>query len=210
MAVTIKVSRKQMAELEEMLKDIPNGLQKAIQRASFTVAKQGRTLISEQIREKVNIKKKDLDKKVMRIDRSGKVGQRLRLEKTPSFPLKYFGAKQVAKGVKYKISNEQGAKIALSAFGPEIPRLGKHVFKRTEKGRVHKKYQSRNKMKKKRFDNLPIHPLFGISPWGAFMKNKMLEPTKKKLQDKFFFQVRIEAEKLIRQKLKKAQSKGTE
>lgn len=208
MAVTIKLNFAQMKQIENQLRDIPGGLDKAISRASKRVASQGRTIISKEIRQKVNIKKKNLDKKVLSTQKSGKRGQLLRLKKTVSLPLKYFDASQTEQGVKYKISKERGWSIAKSAFGPLIPRLGNHVFRRYDKGKAPKKYKGRNKARGKRFDNLPIYPLFGVSPWGVFVKNKMLKPTAKKLQDKFFFQVRIEADKLIRQRMKQV-NKGT-
>lgn len=208
MPVTIKLSFSQMRQIENELRHIPGGLDKAITRASKRIASQGRTIISKEIRDKVNIKKKNLDKKVLSTQKSGSRGQLLRLKKTTSLPLKYFEATQTQAGVKYKINKERGWSIARSAFGPLIPRLGNHVFRRYDKGKAPKKYKGRNKARGKRFDNLPIYPLFGVSPWGVFVKNKMLQPTAKKLQDKFFFQVRIEADKLISQRLKKI-NKGT-
>jgi hypothetical protein len=204
MPVTIKLNFAQMRSIENQLRHIPGGIDKAISRASKRVASQGRTLISKEIRSKVNIKKKNLDKKVLSTTKSGKRGQLLRLKKTASLPLKYFDASQTKQGVKYKIGKDKGWQIAQSAFGPLIPRLGNHVFRRYEKGKQPKKYKGKNKARGKRFDNLPIYPLFGVSPWGVFVKNKMLNPTAKKLQDKFFFQVKIEADKLIRQKMQQA------
>jgi len=204
MPVTIKLNFAQMRIIEDQLRDIPGGIDKAISRASKRVASQGRTLMSKDIRAKVNIKKKNLDKKVLSTAKSGKRGQRISLKKTASLPLKYFDASQTKQGVKYKIGKDKGWQIAQSAFGPLIPRLGNHVFRRYSTGKQPKKYKSRNKARGKRFDNLPIYPLFGVSPWGVFVKNKMLKPTAKKLQDKFFFRVKIEADNLIRKKMQQA------
>lgn len=208
MAVTIKLSFVQMRQIQSMLRDIPGGLNKAISRAAMRVAKQGRTIISSDIRERVQIKKKDLDKKLIKIKNSGRLGKQLSLIKTSSFPLKYFSASQTKQGVKYKISKDKGWSIARSAFGPLIPRLGNHVFRRTEKGKQPKKYKSRNKARGKRYDNLPIYPLFGVSPWGVFVKNKLLQPTNWKLQRSFFIKVQIEAQRLIAQRAKRL-AKGT-
>jgi hypothetical protein len=207
MAVTMKIREEHAQELEQALRDIPGGIEKAFARASMRVAKQGVTLISADITGRVNIKKKDL-KKVLRAKKRGNTSAMSELDKSGRFPLKYFGAKQAKKGVTYKIEKSGKRSLALSAFGPEIPRLGRHVFKRASPVEVPPKYKGRNKGKKKRHDNLPIIPLFGVSPWGTFVRNKMLEPTKLKLQIAFERRIESEARYLIDQHLKK--TGGTE
>ena len=179
MAVTMKLDAESLNRLGNMLSEVRGGLEKAIARASKRVAKQGVTFISSEIRGKVNIKKKELDKKVLNAKQRGKTGQTITLEATPRLPLKYFGARQTKKGVTYKIPKSGKKNLARSAFGPDIPRLGRQVFRRVGKSR------------------LPIQPLFGVSPWGTFMANKMLEPTKKKLQQAFALRVMTEARYLI-------------
>lgn len=201
MAVTMKLKIENAEEIEQALKDIPGGFEKAFARASLRVAKQGVTLISADITGRVNIKKKDL-KKVLRSKKRGNASAMTELDKSGRFPLKYFGAKQAKKGVTYKIDKGGKRTLALSAFGPEIARLGHHVFKRATPVEVPKKYKGRNKDKGKRTDNLPIIPLFGVSPWGTFVKNKMIEPTKEKLAIAFGRRVETEARYLIEQHLK--------
>lgn len=185
MAVTMKIDSESLNRLGSMLSGVKGGLEKAIARASARVAKQGVTLISSNIREQVNIKKKELDKRVLHAKQKGKTGQTVTLEYTPRFPLKYFGAKQTKKGVTYRIPKSGKKSLARSAFGPEIPRLGGQVFRRVGKSR------------------LPIQPLFGVSPWGTFVVNKMLEPTKQKLQKQFALRVMSEARNLIEQQQKR-------
>lgn len=180
MAVTMKLRQDDLQRLGAMLAHIKGGLEKAIARASRRVAKQGVTFISSEIRGKVNIKKSDLDRKVLSAKQRGKTGQTITLQATSRFPLKYFGATQTKKGVAYKIPSGKGKKkIALGAFGPNIPRLGGQVFRRAGTRR------------------LPIVPLFGVSPWGTFMVNKMLEPTRPYLARKFAARVMTEAQNLI-------------
>jgi hypothetical protein len=179
MAVTMKIDAESLQRLGNMLSEVRGGLEKAIARASKRVAKQGVTLISSEIRNKVNIKKGDLDKKVLTTKPSGKTGQTITLEASPRFPLKYFGAVQTDKGVTYKIPKSGKKSLARGAFGPNIPRLGRQVFRRVGPSR------------------LPIQPLFGVSPWGVFVVNKMLEPTKQKLQKQFALRVMSEARNLI-------------
>lgn len=185
MAVTMKLDAESLNRLGNMLSGIKGGLEKAIARASRRVAKQGVTFISSDIRDKVSIKKKELDKRVLHAKQKGKTGQTVTLEYTPRFPLKYFGAKQTKKGVTYKIPKSGKKSLARGAFGPEIPRLGRHVFRRVGANR------------------LPIQPLFGVSPWGTFMVNKMLEPTKQKLQKQFALRVMSEARWLIEEQHKR-------
>lgn len=182
MAVTMKLKQDDLQRLGAMLSHIKGGLEKAIARASRRVAKQGVTFISKEIRAKVNIKKSDLDRKVLTTKQHGKTGQHITLQATGRFPLKYFGAVQAKKGVTYKIESGRGRKrLAVGAFGPNIPRLGGQVFRRVGKNR------------------LPIIPLFGVSPWGTFMANKMLEPTRPYLSRKFAARVMTEAQNLIAQ-----------
>ena len=201
MAVTMKLKVERAEQIEAALRDIPGGFEKAFARASMRTAKQGVTLISTDITGRVNIKKKDL-KKGLKAKKVGRSSAMTELDKMPRFPLKYFGARQTKKGVSYKIEKGGKKSLALSAFGPLSPRLGNHVFKRATPVEIPKKYKSRNKEKKKRFDNLPIIPLFGISPWGVFVKNKMIEPTKEKLAIAFGRRLETEARYLIEQHLK--------
>jgi hypothetical protein len=186
MAVTMKIDAESLQRLGNMLSEVRNGLEKAIGRASRRVSGQGVTLISKDIRSKVNIKKEDLDKKVLSAKPSGKTSATVTLAATPRFPLKYFGAvqeasteKKASRGVLYQIPKKGKKSLARGAFGPNIPRLGGHVFRRVGASR------------------LPIQPLFGVSPWGVFVVNKMLEPTKTKLQKAFALRVMSEARNLI-------------
>ena len=186
MPVTMKLRQDDLQRLGAMLSHIKGGLEKAIARASRRVAKQGVTFISSEIRGKANIKKSDLDRKVLTTKQRGKTGQQITLQATGRFPLKYFGAAQTKKGVTYKIESGKGKKkLAAGAFGPNIPRLGGQVFRRVGNNR------------------LPIMPLFGVSPWGTFMVNKMLEPTRPYLARKFAARVMTEARNLIEKEAKK-------
>lgn len=199
MAVTIKMSVEDLEAAQERIAHIKGGFEKALARASQRVARQGVTLIQSDITSRVNIKKRDIGKQILRNKKRGRTAAEVELDSTPRFPLKYFGAKQAKKGVSFRIGKTGKREVALGAFGPEISRLGNHVFRRATPVEIPKKYKSRNKTAGKRYDNLPLVPLFGVSPWGVFMKNKLTEPTTGNLAQKFAARVQHEIDYLLAQ-----------
>jgi len=85
------------------------------------------------------------------------------LGKSKRTGLQHFGARQDKRGVSYKISKQGGRKRVPSGFmGPSpgvlAPRLYGGAFKRLGSTR------------------LPIVKLYGVSPWGAYVKNKFEKP----------------------------------
>ena len=183
-ALTISVEPSSLRRIKENLRRRPELLKKQIAGALNDTAKHGRANVSSLIRDRVNIKKQDIDKYID-IQRAypGKLEATVVLEKTDRLPLKYFGARQTKKGVTYRIEkmkappkmsrtqkNSSGPKERISdAFGPNIPRLGGHVYRRKEV----------NGKKSKR---LPIVKLFGPSAWGVFVRNGLHKLVKKDSQ----------------------------
>ena len=178
--VSVKFDERKLAQIEGVLSGIKNGVRDALVGAINDTSKQQRTWLSTQIRERVNIKKKDLDPSIS-IKHATKttLSGAIRMSADKRLPLKYFGAKQTAKGIAYKIkkggprqkletpkvetTTKRGKKkkvkdTSVGYFGPNIARLGNHAFKRTTRNR------------------LPIVKLHGPSPWGVFTENKMERP----------------------------------
>ena len=161
MIITIKVDEAKLAEVQGLLAHVRGGMGKALAGAVNDTAKVVKTEISSDIRERVNIKKKDIDPHIVINPRATPrlPSAKIRLSRSERLSLKYFGARQTKKGVRYRISKSGGRSRIPSAFGPDIPRLGGHVYRRTGKPR------------------LPIIQLKGPSPWGVFVKAGLADKT---------------------------------
>jgi len=99
-------------------------------------------------------------------------------KKTGRIPLRDFGARQNQKGVTYKISKAGKRGFVKSAF--QGPKPG--VMKASWRGRVFKREGEAVKSTKGRHAGRmrqPIVQLFGPSPWGVSLKNKLTKPVKK-------------------------------
>lgn len=157
------------------LRGIPGAVGKAVAMAANETAKKLKTQISTDIRQKVPIKKGDIDKfiNIYRANAGDQSPQAtVRLSKSARIPLSYFGAREVGVtrgrslvkkhgggheptggGVSYNI----GHRFVEGAF--IVERFGGHVFKRVGKER------------------LPIQKLYGPSPWGVFVKAGLMGKT---------------------------------
>lgn len=167
--INVSVDARKLDEVTRLLADVKNGVPKALVGAINDTARQTVTQISKAIREKVNIKKKDIDPHIRRTTATaGRMSARITLSESKRLGLKYFGAREYgakgrgvqrqAGGVSYQIDKRGGRKRIPGAFeGP--PRLGGQIFKRLGKKR------------------LPIRKLQGISPWGAFVMSGMRRKT---------------------------------
>lgn len=153
------------------LAHIRNGQRDALMGGVNDTLKNGRTYASKLIRDKVNIKKKDLDPHIT-VDWATKARQAgtLFIRESERIPLKYFGAKELKRGgVSYRIEKKGPKKTLKSAF--IIERFGGHVF--TRKG-------------------LQRHPLqkhHGISAWGAFVVNDYIRPTQKYVTERLQYNI---------------------
>lgn len=163
MHITIDFDRTQIDAVVQRLHGIKVGVPKVLAAAVNDTAKQEKTQISAAIREKVNIKKKDIDPSITFTratpDNPGSV---LTLAKSKRLPLKYFGARQNARGVTYQIDKNGGRVLREHAF--IVKSLGGHVFLRKGDPRPAKKGRYAGKMRQ------AIIKLFGPSPWGVFIK----------------------------------------
>src|SRR5690606_26572290 len=118
-----------LAEVQRFLRGVPHSLSRIVASAANDTARRQKTAVSKKIRDRVAIKKKDIDRYIY-IDRATpqKPGAAVVLSESARLPLKYFGARQIKKGVTYKVGKQSGRSTAASAFGPKIKRLGGHVF----------------------------------------------------------------------------------
>ncbi len=171
-SVAIEFDRAQLAAVISRLQGIKNGVPKLLMGAVNDTATQTKTRISSSIRDEANIKKKDLDPFIWVQPRATltRPSAGVHLSKSSRIALKYFGARQTKVGITYQIMKAGPRKLALHAFGLDIPRLGGNVFRR--KGPIGGKLAGR----------LPIIKLYGPSAWGVFVKSGMIVPVKEEAQ----------------------------
>lgn len=190
--VLIQFNPAQLAAIQGRLAGIKNGVPQALAGAINDTAKQERTQISKKIRERFNVKKRDLDKRISITKATQrKISGGIHIEKSKRLGLQYFGAKQVGstkratvKRVATKLGTSQlktrgggvmaaiekgKRRLYLGAFMGPYPgalavKLHGGVFQRDGKSR------------------LPIHKLFGLSPWGMFLRGGMLPPSVKETE----------------------------
>lgn len=176
--VSVDLDEATLSALKERLRGIKNGVGKAIAQAANETAKKVRLRIGQRIRERIPIKKSDIEPHI-KIQRANpgdpSPHATVTLSKSKRIPLQYFGARQIGAiaakrkggsggGVAYGI----GQKFRPGAFMGPMPgaiarKLGGGVFIRvgwpTQK------------------DKIPIRKLFGPSPWGVFVKSGAMDET---------------------------------
>lgn len=169
----VNVDFDKVERLKAAMREKPSKILDAVAGAINDTAKHTETAMSSRIRKKVNLKKDVVDKVIRRTTaRREKLSAAVSLNKTARIGLKHFGARQTKHGVTYRIERDGGIKRIASGFGPNIPALSGNVFVRVGKAR------------------LPIRKLYGVSPWGVFVKGEMLPPTTADAQE--FLDNRIE------------------
>jgi len=159
--LSVEIDQQQLSAVKAALGQIPGAVRRAMVGALNDTAKTVRAGISKDVRRLVNIKKKDIDQylKIKLAHPASAPSALVTVEKSARLPLKYFGARQNAAGVKYKISKVGKSKNFLPSgfMGPKpgaiARRLGGHVFKRVGTKR------------------LPIRKQYGPSAWGVVAKN---------------------------------------
>ena len=147
--------------------------------------------IARSISKKVAIKQKDV-KKVIDVKKATiRPTATVTVNKTSRLSLKYFGARQTKSGVSYRIEKGGKRRKLRDAFGPSIPRLGGHVYRRTGSAR------------------LPIKKLHGPSPAGVYNKHGLLRVSKEQLEARLDYELnrRVRAVK-VRLIRKRGRRKG--
>ncbi len=156
----------QINRLERVLAEVGRDIDRDLVIAINKTAKKTKSGINKEIRKELAVKASVINKALFQTKRATKPSKFaiVQLKKTDRIPLRDFSAKQVRKGVSYRISKRGGRKLVPGAFqGPRPGRMKAswkgNVFRRVGKAR------------------LPIRKLFGVSPWGVFVKRKMDMPT---------------------------------
>lgn len=170
MRIAVEINQSQLKAATAALADIRGGIHRAIQGAIGEVLNGVKTDVSSAIREKVNIKKKILEEKKRKyiIVKRSKLSGAVIVPEAARIPLKHFGARQTASGVSYKVRGGGTVSRIAGAFGPNIEKLNKHVFRRTG----HFKIAKRGRYVGKKRETL-AGALKGPSPWGAIVQNEL-------------------------------------
>lgn len=152
-AVSVIFNKRQLDEVQRVLRAIPRGWQTAASRAINKTALTVRSKIVKKIREYMPIKQKEIRKKVTLKKATRTFLEAIIRIKGGRIPLIDFGARQTAKGVTYKL---QGRKHRLvHAFIGTMLSGHTGVFERTGLSR------------------LPIRERFGPSVLSAYLKHDM-------------------------------------
>lgn len=166
--IRVDLNLYQVAKLNHLFREYPRRIPRVVAAAVNETTKKGKVQVAKDIREKVNMKAADVKRYILvRRATPATKGGALVIDEGERVPLKQFGARQSKKGVTYKIDKQGGRKLAKGAFGPKIPRLGKHVFKRYGK------------------ESLPIRKLLGPSAWAVFKRAKLEKKTRKDTRVEF-------------------------
>lgn len=172
--LAIEIDASQLDRLAEASKAAGKNIAKEIAGALNQVAKKTKLEMGRRIRETINLKKAVVEKPLSvksEATESSFVAV-VSLKNEDRFGLQHFGARQDKRGVSYKISKTGGRKRVNGAFmGPRpgvlAPKLYGGVWKRMGAPRTMTKGRRIGKIAE------PIVKLYGVSPWGAYVKNNM-------------------------------------
>lgn len=157
--VFVTINERDQRLLLEMVGRDPKQYRRHLGAAVSRASRQVRTFISDRIRKKVHLRKSTVDRRIIfrNINSGQQVGIDVIVQETKRIPLKEFQARQTRRGVSYRLSKDRPRAVIRGAFGPNIDKLGRHVYVRA--GR-------------KRF---PIIKQYGISPWGVVVKGGIVQ-----------------------------------
>jgi hypothetical protein len=187
------IDKGDLRELSARLGGMRKKIDAALKRPLNRTADKARSLIAKEITERINIKRSDLlgtgksSSRSKLISKSAIVQNTVTvtLNKTKRPQLLYFGAKQTAKGVTYKIKRGGKRSFIKSAFIVQA-NGAKFVTKRLGKARY------------------PIAgPLRGASPWGVYVKNNLGKQIRIELTGYLKAQVRQAINNVIRKQSRK-------
>lgn len=168
------------------------GSDKAFKRNVATAINKTQTkaqsIVAKKIGEELNAAQKDIKQRLPKGPKASATNLSTNIKVTAKgkdgegrLPLSRFKPRQNKKGVSYKISRKQGSKKISGAFMGPTPTARKvswkgNVFKRVGKSR------------------LPIVKLYGVSPWGVYVKKNYDRSVRK--------QIRTELKKQINERLR--------
>jgi hypothetical protein len=170
--ITIQTDAK---KLMETLAKVSENINKELKSVNWKTAKRAQSLMAKEIGAVLPVPQRDI-KQYMRVKKHGENGAAVELKKSNRIPLRDFKAKQTRKGVSYRASKIVGRRTITQAF--QGPKRG--VINPKWNGRVFGRLP--NKMMKSNPKKQAITQLFGPSPWGVYVVNKLKVPTTRAVQ----------------------------
>lgn len=165
--VHVEIEPRKLAEVERLLRDIPRGVPRALSGAINDTSRRQRTQFSRQIRERVNIKKRDIDRQITVKKSTVKtLSGWIRIESSRRLSLSYFGGRQTKKGITYRINKKGGRQFIASAFMVQKKYLKNAPPDAT--GEISFRRQGKKRLK--------IVALKGPTAYAVFLENDLLEP----------------------------------
>jgi hypothetical protein len=174
------VQQQKVNELSKVLKGSDKLIRRQLTIAVNATGRKTTSEISKEIATELSTAQKNI-KKTIKIKKKASNSEKVPTaivtqSQTDRIPLRGFGARQTKKGVSYKVSKTKGRKDIQGAF--QGPRPG--IIKPSWRGRVFKRAGK---------SRLSIIQLFGPSPWGVFVKNKMKKPIVKESKQELIKQI---------------------
>jgi len=154
MTVVVVIDPKAIAKLKAAILGVATDLRKELRIAVNKTATKAKAIISKEIRTELVQNASDVNW-MIKVDRGATdldLTAEVIVKKTDRLGLRHFGAKQIKKGVSYRISKSGKRKSIPGAF--IVAKWKGHVFVRTGAGR------------------LPIEKRWGPSAWGVFVVGK--------------------------------------
>ncbi len=192
------IDKGDLQELSSRLGGMQKKISVALKRPLDRTAKKAQSLIAKEIMANINIKRKDLlgsnkkNSKSSLITKSAIVNNTVTvtLPKRKRPQLMYFGARQTARGVTYRI--KKGGKASLIKGGFIITSNGvTFVTKRTGEP---KRFSTRSNQ----MISPVVGPLRGASAWGVYVKNNLGKQIRFELTGYLKTQVRQAINNVIR------------
>jgi len=134
--LTFRVPDGQIRALAEQLS--PKRVRRVVVSAVTDAARSAEVALNRAARGVLPLSRADVDRLITRRtvrESEAEFAQRVRVDREP-VPLKRYAPKQAAAGVTVKLFKGRPRELIRGAFGPGVPRLGDHVFKRVGRGRM--------------------------------------------------------------------------
>ena len=188
--IGIEINKKQLEILHKAVQKAGKHFPRELAAAVNTVTKQTRTDIGKRIRGVMKIKKATVEKhiRITGVAAATNPVGKITLDYNDRAGLQEFGARQTKAGVTYQISPQGGRRTVVGAFmGPKpgvlAPRLYGGVWKRQGEARKMTKGRHQGRVRQ------PIVKLYGLSPYGAWMKNDFTVTEVAFIQDKLTHEI---------------------
>lgn len=135
--ITLQFDEAQLKALQVEMRGWPKGLQKAMSLSINDTTKQIRGQMASDLTKTINMKRRDVVPLISRtFARVSKLSANVHMKESARVPLVKFGGRQTTRGVSYKIKKSGGRERIPTAFGPEVPKLNKQVYRREGKPRL--------------------------------------------------------------------------